>query len=122
MSERGKDADDQRTNVVALDPRAGRPEPPRELNADQAEEWRRLVGCMPRNWMRPQSFSTLAAYCRHSDQANMLSRQIRALQARAFDTDKATIRFIRLTKAAEREARMVLACARALKILPRRPR
>lgn len=114
MNERDKDADDQRANVVALDPRAGRPDPPRELTADEAAEWRRLVGCMPRNWVRPKNAETLADYCRYFALTCTASREIKTMLAQGADLDA----LARPLALGELAALAMLECATKLKITP----
>ncbi len=120
MKDRGSnDADDrQPTNVVTLDPRAGRPEPPPELTADEAAEWRRLVGCMPHNWVTPENVDTLDDYCRFFDLMNVLSRELRTMLERGLNTREDTAACIRLQTAGDAAAFAMLECATKLKLTP----
>jgi phage terminase small subunit len=100
------------TNVVTFDARDGRPEPPAELSADEAKEWRRLMECMPRDWLRPELFSTLIAYCRHVEQGNFLARAMR--DADALDSREVIDRYIPLARAHGRATLAMLRCGRKL--------
>src|SRR5262245_797932 len=42
-----------------------RPEPPDELTAEQAEEWRSIVNRLPADWFPRETLAMLAQYCRH---------------------------------------------------------
>ncbi len=43
----------------------GRPDPPRDLTAGQAVEWRAIVRRMPADWFPRETHGLLADYCRH---------------------------------------------------------
>lgn len=42
-----------------------RPDPPRELTPEQAEEWLDVVNRMPADWFPRETWGMLAQYCRH---------------------------------------------------------
>jgi phage terminase small subunit len=88
-----------------------RPDPPADLTDEQQKEWRLIVGRLPAEWFLRESHGILAAYCRHSSRARRLARELDELE----DLDD-LIRFDKLSKAAERETRAMLACARSLRI------
>jgi hypothetical protein len=55
-----------------------RPEAPRELTQEQAQEWADIVGRLPADWFPRETWGMLAQYCRHV----VASRRIGQLIAR----------------------------------------
>jgi hypothetical protein len=51
------------------------PQPPAELNAEQAAVWRSLVAHMPPGWFRPESFAMLATLCAVTVQLEGVNRE-----------------------------------------------
>lgn len=96
--------------------RDDRPDPPVELTAEQSDEWRAVVDRLPGDWIKREHHGVLAAYCRHVCRSRLLSHCIDVVTAESLDTPEGLERFTELAKAAERETRAVLACARTLRI------
>ena len=55
-----------------------RPAAPKELTAEQAEEWRAIVGRLPREWITREVQPLLVAYLQHWSTCRFLSKQIDA--------------------------------------------
>ena len=60
-----------------------RPEPPPELNDEQAEEWRAVVGRLPADWFGRETFALLVQHCRHVSRARKLSQWIEEVERSA---------------------------------------
>lgn len=58
-----------------------RPDPPDELNEEQADEWRAVVGRLPADWFPRETQGMLAQYCRHVVAARRVAQMITALEA-----------------------------------------
>ena len=115
MGQRGPKSTDELT-VVPVGDRTRRPPPPPELSPDQAAEWRAITATLPPDWIRREHFPLLAAYCRHTCRARLLSAELDRFQVDWLRTDEGPERFDRLAKSAERETRAMLACARSLRL------
>jgi len=63
MNQRGKKSASALSVVSEI--RDMRPRAPEELNADQAEVWKRIVDTKPHDWFTPDSYDLLVAYCRN---------------------------------------------------------
>jgi hypothetical protein len=77
-----------------------RPEPPKELTAEQAAEWRAVVGRMPADWFTRETHPLLVQFVRHVCR----SREVEAVLAE-FDVRSDVEAFDRWTRIAEREGR-----------------
>src|SRR5690606_36227062 len=104
-----------------------RPDPPEELTAEQAEEWRAVVNRLPADWFPRETHGMLAQYCRHVVAARRVSQMIQALeeemaQAAEEGTDRASILLSaakamdRLYKMQEREGRALSSLATRMRI------
>lgn len=62
-------------SVTAL---PARPDPPADLNAEQAVEWRAIVNRLPADWFPRETHGMLAAYCRHIVAARRVARLVEA--------------------------------------------
>ncbi len=113
MNQRGRKSAAEQSTLAAIVDR--RPTPPGDLNEAQARTWREVVGTRPADWFRPDSYPLLASYCRHVWQAAEIDRLI----ATRFDPDCAGEQrgeLPGLLQARERESRIMLALARAMRI------
>ncbi len=63
-------------SVVSINTKQLRPEPPEELNPEQAEEWRAIVKGMPSDWFSRETWPLLESYCRHVVTARKVAEQI----------------------------------------------
>jgi hypothetical protein len=82
-----------------------RPEPPPDLGAEAAEEWRAIVARMPVDWFTREVHPLLAAFCGHVVRARVLSGELDALGEAALRTPDGVRQFDQLAKMAERETR-----------------
>lgn len=115
MGTRGRKSAAELT-TIAIGPRIGRPSPPAELTKEQAEEWKAIVGRMPADWFTREHHAILAAYCRHVSRYRQLSKTLdRCPSDKLTEADSLNV-YDKLSKAAEREGRAMLACARSLRI------
>lgn len=83
-----------------------RPPPPELLLPEQRLEWERIVGIMPADWFRPETYPLLVQRCRHVDTSNKVAQMIWDLESNAdeFHIDK----YDKLLRMQDREsARMV---------------
>ncbi len=72
-------------SVVSIGIDTHRPEPPTHLTKPQAIIWRAIVADLPGGWISGAQEYLLAAYCRHIDAGNWLSKQIDGLGAEPAD-------------------------------------
>ncbi len=103
-------------SVVSIAPRIGRPAAPDELTAEQAEEWRAVVGRLPADWFSREHHALLAEYCRHTGRARFVAKTIACLETAGLRSHEDVLAYDKLTAIAERESRAMLACARALRL------
>ena len=68
--------------VVSLRPLTPRPEPPDELNEEQAAIWRSLIASMPGDWFRPECESLVVALCRHISYSRAIGARLNGLSLR----------------------------------------
>lgn len=115
MGSRGrKSAADLAT--VPIEPRIRRPGPPDDLTEPQAELWRAVVARMPPDWFTRETHEIFAAYCRHAVRYRLLSHALdQCPEEKLLDVDGLS-HYDKTAKAAERESRAMLACARSLRI------
>jgi len=87
-----------------------RPDPPRDLNAAEATEWREMVASMPPAYFAGAHYPRLAQLCRHTVEARHISQLIAACRkpkktdikeyCRLLDMElKETAEIIRLSRA-----------------------
>jgi len=96
-----------------------RPDPPADLTAEQAEEWRAVVARMPVDWFGRETHQLLAQYSRHVARARALARQVDALDPKHLTCPQFLKRYDKLLAMAERESRAMTALARAMRITQR---
>jgi hypothetical protein len=60
---------------------ARRPDPPKELTAEQAHEWRTIVAERPPEWFPFETHALLAQYCRLTVSARYVGAQVDASEA-----------------------------------------
>ncbi|EPE98603.1 hypothetical protein [Rhizobium grahamii] len=90
-----------------------RPQPPRELTAEQGAEWRAVVDRMPADWFPRETHAMLTQYCRHVIVARRVAQLIqKAEKAEAFDVDG----YDKLLKMQEREGRAISSLATRMRI------
>lgn len=100
------------TGVVTVSPR---PDPPRELTAEQAGEWRAVVDRLPADWFPRETHGLLVQYCRHIVAARRVAQLIEALETSSeneFDIE----RYDELLKMQEREGRALSSLATRMRL------
>jgi phage terminase small subunit len=114
MAARGRRSASSLTVVPQITP--SRPEPPAELSAAAAEEWRAVVARMPADWFTREVQPLLAAFCQHSVRARDLGQQLDALGAGALADEEGIRLYDRLAKMADRESRAMGLLATKLRL------
>lgn len=90
-----------------------RPEPPSELNDEQAEEWRAVVGRMPADWFGRETHGMLAQYCRRV----VTSRRVAELIQKAEEADTFDLKeYDLLLKMQDRESGAISSLATRMRI------
>lgn len=64
------------------------PEPPDDLNDDQADTWRAVVASQPPGWFKPDTFPLLLQYCRHVSRGNQLGKMINEMEKKGIKDHK----------------------------------
>lgn len=98
---------------------AARPQPPDSLTTDQSAVWRDVVERLPANWFPRETLELLAAYCRHVLSHRFLSSLVDAVErkgAAGLSTDDDLAAFNKALAMRDREAKAMIATARALRI------
>jgi hypothetical protein len=67
-------------SAVPVLPGQQKPEPPEELAAEEAEEWRAIVARLPYDWFPRETHGQLVNYCRHVVRANVIDRLIKSFK------------------------------------------
>lgn len=57
-----------------------RPQSPSELTNEESVEWDRVVGSMPADWFKPETYAMLAQYCRHVVGSRKMSQLVEAAE------------------------------------------
>lgn len=90
-----------------------RPEPPRDISDEQADEWRAVVNRMPADWFPRETHAVLAQYCRHVVAARRVAQLIADAEANEdFDIGA----YDKLLKCQEREGRALSALATRMRL------
>lgn len=110
METRGRKSESEREVAQLVAVRDDRPEPPADLTAEQAEEWRAVVGRMPASWFKREHYGMLSAYCRHVCRSRAVEKEL------AMQPIDDLERYEKLARGAERETRSMIACARTLRL------
>ena len=101
--------------VVSLRPLTPRPEPPEELNEEQAQIWRQLIASMPGDWFRPECESLVVALCRHISYSRAIGARLNALN---FRSEEDMERFAELAKLHKNETQAIANLATRLRLTP----
>ncbi len=91
----------------------GRPEPPSDITAEQAVEWRAIVRRMAADWFPRETHGLLSDYCRHVTRARKIAKLIDKLEA-SEDTD--VHEYDKLARMADRESRAMLTLATRMRM------
>jgi hypothetical protein len=98
------------SNSVAV---IDRPNPPADLNDEQAAEWVAIVSRLPADWFGRETEGLLAQYCRHI----VASRRVAQLIAQVETDDEFNLKdYDRLLKMQEREGRAISSLATKMRI------
>ena len=90
-----------------------RPEPPGELTAEQAHEWRAIVNRLPPDWFGRETHPLLVQLCRHTVTARRVAKLINKIEG----AKKVVVaEYDRLLKAQERESRWIASLSVKLRI------
>jgi phage terminase small subunit len=87
-----------------------RPDAPKHLSREEADEWRRVVERMPAGWFPAETHGLLECYCAHVTMARFIQAQIRS--------DRSLENIARWAKAHEAETAAVARLATKLRITP----
>ena len=93
---------------------AERPEPPEELTAEQAVEWKAIVGRLPPEWFPRETHGMLVQYCRHIVAARQVAMQIEEKEGTAENFDIKD--YDTLLKMQEREGRAASSLATRMRL------
>jgi hypothetical protein len=118
MRQRGRRSSAETSTLIVDASRQAPPEAPSDLTNEQAQVWREVVGSLPRNWLLRGAQPILVAYCRHVCRSRSMELQIAQFGLEWRQTGGDLERLDRLLALSEKETRLTLACARALRLTP----
>src|SRR4051812_44557753 len=93
-----------------------RPEPPAELTAEQAEEWRAVGATRRADWFSGNNQELLVAYCRHIVLTRRVSEQIDRFDPAWMADDDGLKRFDKLGAMLERHTRTIASLATRMRL------
>ena len=93
-----------------------RPPVPEDMPEAQAVIWRGITNRLPHDWFRREHLEMLQAYCQHAAIAQVIARRIEAFEPKWFADDGGLERFDALSRVLNREHKLMLALARAMRI------
>jgi hypothetical protein len=94
-----------------------RPEPPSELNEDEAAAWREVVGSEPADFFSTAALrGLLVDYCRHRGTAEMLNGLIASFKPEWLKVSDGARRYKELLKMRESETRAAASMATKLRL------
>ena len=82
----------------------------------QKELWRLIVARLPWDWFKDEHLAQLRAYCQHVCIAEMLGERLEKFDPATLVTAKGALQFERLARQLDREHRVMLGLARALRL------
>jgi hypothetical protein len=88
-----------------------RPEPPADLTAEQAVEWRAVVATMPVDWFTPETWPLLIAYCRHTVTARTVAKLLETT-----DPGKDLARYDLLSRIGVRQSNILVTLATKMRL------
>ena len=119
MNKRGrKSLAEISTVLMNVDRRPLQLSPPTELTDSQADVWRDVVESLPAILFKRAIYPILAAYCRHACRARLLEMQVAQFEPEWARVEGGLERLDKLSALCERETRMMIVCARALRLTP----
>jgi hypothetical protein len=99
-------------SVIAVDELA-RPEPPEELDADEAKEWREIAAALPPTWFGRETSPILVQYCKLIVRIRGLSIKIKQLEKKK---DFDVVSYNRLVQTEQTQTRLMLLLATKMRI------
>ncbi len=99
-----------------LTPAFGRPDPPTDLGAAEADLWRSVVATKPADWFTRDTQPLLAAYCQAIVSWRNISTQVAAFDVAWLATDDGLKRYDRLMKMQDRQARVMASMATKMRL------
>ena len=93
-----------------------RPDAPKELTREQAEEWRAIVERMPPEWFPREIHPLLIQYCRHITNARHISGLVEDARKGDLTDRKALMRFNRLLRMQERQSGALIGLATRMRL------
>ena len=86
--------------------------PPKDMPADQAELWKRVVATKPADWFTADALPVLLQFCRHVSTAALLEGRIAA------STEDGIDKLDKLLALRDRESKAIQRLATALRLTP----
>jgi|tagenome__1003787_1003787.scaffolds.fasta_scaffold20941071_6 hypothetical protein len=100
--------------LVAIPPP---PDAPYDLTDEQAEEWRKIVNCMPPGYFIPAHFPVFAQLCRHIDASHKVANLLRSFSQRSKKRESLNLRiYIDLLRQQAAESPSIARLSRALRL------
>lgn len=115
MVKRGRKSADE-LSVTILTAAAPAPDAPYDLSDEAADIWQGVVNTLPADFIPPEMYDVLAAYCRHTATARFVSREIDRFTLDWLKVEGGVERLNKLAALRDRETRGMLATARALRL------
>jgi hypothetical protein len=117
MSKRGRVSAAER-NITVIEGTFGeKPAPPEELNADQAEIWRRIVASEPGDFFSTATVRDLLVdLCRHRETVDKISERVEAFKVEWFQSAEGTRTYALLLKMRDSEVRAITTLATKLRL------
>jgi hypothetical protein len=109
---RGRKSGASLETVLSVSGQPARPAAPERLTTDQAEVWQSVVGAMPADWFKAETFPLLSQYCRHTVAARVVDGLIAEHEAGELDI----ARYNKLLIMRSRESAAMTALARTMRL------
>lgn len=91
-------------------------DPPARLAADAAEIWRDIASSKPHDWFTVENRDLLEALCVAIVAHRSVAAQLKRMTVRKLGTDEGLARFDKLTRIADRQARVMSSVATKLRL------
>lgn len=103
-------------SLAIVTPAFGRPDPPLELKAAEAEIWRTVVATKPAEWFSRDTHPLLIAYCRAKIGADVVAKQVAAFDEAWLTDPEGLKRYERLLRMARSQAATLAQLATKMRI------
>jgi hypothetical protein len=119
MRQRGRKSAEAQASVVtaAVFPPQPLP-PPDDLTAEEAVEWRAIVGALPTDWFNSGSLPTLRELCRHICLSRQVATELRVLAGKSLQDSKTFSEFRRLTRLHLQQSNKIAGLSTKLRLTP----